>query len=276
MISSTSSSLSHEEYLRKKRNKKLFRYGLVVFVFISLLALISYISHRPQIRISKVELSGGVLVTQPDVERESLQYMNGSYLWLFPRNNTFLYSNSGLEKYLKESFKRIDTINIVRKDFKTLSVDIKERKPVAMWCGDVPSDTEECYFMDQNSTIFAKAPNFSGDAYFKFYGPVSGDNPIGREYMASTTEFMEISYFILKTKEILLRPQYMVDKSNGEFSLFIAGEGEVMFDMKAPLSITVQNLEALLRTPALVFASGVLPIEYIDLRYGNKLFYKLK
>ncbi len=283
MISSTSSSLSHEEYLRKKRQKKLFRYGLVVFIFISLVALLSYISHRPQIRISKVELFGGVLVTQNEIESMLLSEMSGSYFWLFPKNNSFIYSKDGLEKHLKETFKRIDTINIYRKNLKTLIIEIKERKPVAMWCGDLPSDTEECYFIDQNSTIFAKAPTFSGDAYFKFYGSTRSlqvdfptSDPIGKEYIASTTEFVEISYFILKTKELLLRPQYLVAKENNEFSLFIADGGEILFDMKIPLVIVVQNLKALLRTPALAFSDEVLPVEYIDLRYGNKLFYKLK
>ena len=134
------------------------------------MVLTSYVAHRPQIRISKIELSGGVLVTQTDIEKSSFQYLKGSYLFLFPKNNTLWYLRDGLSNYLKENFKRIDTINIHRKDLKTLSIDIKERKPVAMWCEGLPREEEECYFLDQNSTIFAKAPNFSGDAYFKFYG----------------------------------------------------------------------------------------------------------
>ncbi|HEY4509263.1 MAG TPA: hypothetical protein VJC13_03260 [Candidatus Paceibacterota bacterium] len=300
MISSTSSSLSHEVYLRKKRNKKLFRYGLIIFIIVALVALVSYVSHRPQIRISKVELSGGVLVTETDVDAKSREYLSGSYLWLFPKNNTFWYSEGGLADYLKESFKRIDTISIHRKDLKTLVVEIKERKPVAMWCegnpGEVrpslnagsevqPSGSEgvlssaerTCYFLDQNSTIFAKAPNFSGDAYFKFYGSISGNNPIGTEYIASSTEFAELSDFIIKTKQLSLRPQYMIAKDGGEFSLVIAGGGQIMFDMRLPLATVAQNLEALLRTQVLATStSGVLPVEYIDLRYGNKLFYKIK
>ncbi len=290
MISSTSSSLSHEQYLRKKRNKKLFRYGLVFFVFISLVALLSYISHRPQIRISKIELSGGVLVTQDEIESKALTGMSGSYLWLFPKNNSFLYSKTRLEDYLMDNFKRIDTISIRRKNLKTLVIDITERKPVAMWCEGVPTDVQPsgskdvlsspertCYFIDQNSTVFANAPHFSGDAYFRYYGLILNDNPIGKEYMASSRVFTELSGFIQKTKDLLLQPQYLVAKNDGQFSLFVAGGGEIMFDMKESLSKTSDNLVALLRVPALQLNSdGVLPVEYIDLRYGNKLFYKLK
>lgn len=283
MISNLS---QREEYLRKKKNKKLFKYGVILFSVVLIIGIFSYISHRPQIRISKVELSGGVLVTQGDVNSATLSYISGSYLWLFPKNNAFLYPHNGLEKYLKETFKRIDTVNAHLKDFKTLTIDITERKPVATWC-DVPPNTtpiensivpeEHCYFIDQNSTIFAEAPEFSGDAYFKYYGAVSGETPIGKEYIASSTEFGEISDFVAKTKLLSLKPLYLIAKDDGGFSLFIAGGGEIMFDMREPLSLAGQNLEVLLRTPALATSStGNLPIDYIDLRYGNKLFYKLK
>jgi len=280
-------SISHEEYLKKKRNKKLWRWSIVLFLIILIIGITSYLSHRPEVRISKIELNGGILVTQVDVESKSLIYMYGSYLWLFPRNNAFWYPHDALEQYLVETFKRIDTIKIHRKGLQTLVVDIKERKPFAIWCNSPKVSTttptmedgsEDCYFIDQNSTIFAKAPNFSGDAYFKYYGLISvtDDSPIGKEYIASITEFNEISDFVSKTKELSIRPLYLLAKDNGEFSLVLSGGGEIYFDMKESLSNIGQNLEALLKTSVFASTTGDLPVEYIDLRYGNKLFYKLK
>jgi len=280
-------SISHEEYLKKKRNKKLWKWGVVVFLIIFIIGIASYLSHRTEVRISKVELNGGILVTQADVESKALIYMYGSYVWLFPRNNALWYPHSALEQYLTETFKRIDTIKIHRKGFQTLVVDIKERKPFAIWCNSPKVSTttpimedgsEDCYFIDQNSTVFAKAPNFSGDAYFKYYGliPTVDDSPIGKEYIVNTTEFNEISNFVSKTKELSIRPLYLLAKDDGEFSLVLSGGGEIYFDMKESLSNISQNLEALLKTSVFASTTGDLPVEYIDLRYGNKLFYKLK
>ena len=279
----------HEEYLRKKRNKKIIRWVIVTLLFVSITGLISYISHRGRIRIANVELSGGILVTRQEVELKSLDFMQGSYLFLFPKNSAFWYPKNKLENYLKENFKRIDTINISRKDFQTISVDITERKPVAMWCDKLPSDNlgytspdlmedgslqENCYFMDQNSTIFAPAPEFSGDAYFKYYGIVSSD-PIGKEYIASTTEFADLANFVSVAKTLGIHPLYLSAKDSGDFSLFIAGGGQIYFDVKEPLSKVSQNLASLLGAPALK-VNGNISVEYIDLRFGNKLFYKLK
>jgi len=279
-----SSSHLREEYLRKKRNKKLVRYSVVFLALVFLALLTSYLAHRPSLRISKVELNGGVLVTQSDVSRESLNFLSGSYFWLFPKNNALWYPHSSLMNFLEDSFKRIDTIDIHLKGLKTLVVDITERKPVALWCDTLPPEpSSRCYFMDSNATLFAEAPLFSGDAYFKYYGLVSADMPIGKEYIASSTKFIELSDFIKTAKNLGLQPVYLVAKGDGlpaearEFSLVLENGGQIYFDMKEPLTTASQNLEALLRTPALSSISpDKLPIDYIDLRYGNKLFYKLK
>ncbi|KKR45640.1 MAG: hypothetical protein A3G47_01510 [Candidatus Zambryskibacteria bacterium RIFCSPLOWO2_12_FULL_39_45] len=285
MITQSSSHL-RKEYLKQKRNRKLARYALFFLIFVFFLSLISYLAHRPSIRISKIELLGGVLITEPDVSVKSLEYLQGSYLWLFPKNNVLLYPRAKLENYLKETFKRILTIDISSKDFNILVIDITERKPVALWCDEVPTyageagsepTTANCYFMDSNGTIFTEAPQFSGDAYFKYYGLVATSTPIGSHYIASSTEFIAVSDFIETARSLSLQPIHLIAKDGGEFSLVLANGGQIYFDTKESLTLAGQNLEALLRTPALsATPPDKLPIDYIDLRYGNKLFYKLR
>ncbi|MFZ2621318.1 MAG: hypothetical protein WAX85_02055 [Minisyncoccia bacterium] len=276
-----------EEYLRKKKIRKQLKFGVALFIFIIFIAGLSYISHQQKIRISKIELSGGILVTQSEVEYESLTYMYGSYLWLFPKNNSFLYPRSSLEEHLKEKFKRIDTIDIHKKDLQTLVINITERKPIATWCDFLPDDNTlmedgvthpvNCYFMDQNSTIFAIAPQFSGDAYFKYYGLIATSTPIGNQYMSSQEKFTDVVNFIEKVKLIKLKPSYLVAKENDQFSLVLTSGTEIYFDMKEPLLKVAENLEVLLRIPELIgMTSNKVSVKYIDLRYGNKLFYKLR
>jgi hypothetical protein len=285
------SSLSREEYLKKRRNKRLTRYGILLFLCICIVSLVSYIAHRPGIRISKVELHGQILVNPSELQVSALKFMDGSYFWLFPKDNFLWYPKTKLTHYLKDTFKRIDTIHVEKKGVDTIIVTIIERKPDALWCEGLPGgvqlggsvtdreggNTEDsspkCYYMDSNGTIFDEAPNFSGDAYFKYYGLVEAENPIGQFYIASSTEFSDITHFVYETRKLNLDPQYIVAKSGGEFSLFIFGGGQIYFDVKAPLEKATDNLEALLRTPALKNLSN---LDYIDLRFGNKLYYKLR
>ncbi len=271
-----------EAYLRKKRRERILRYGIIVFIMILLIGVISYVAHRPSLRISKVELNGGVLVTQDDVSKASLSFVQGSYFYLFPKNTVFWFPKSKLATYLKNSFQRIDTIDLGLKDFRTLNVTIKERSPYATWCDTLPEpegsltfeESEKCYFLDLNSTIFAEAPLFSGDAYFKYYGLVSTTSPIGKEFISSSTEFIEISLFVDSLKKLNLEPIYLVAKEKNEFTVVLNGGTKLFFDTKEPLSITEQNLSALLSTKQI--SGKINLVDYIDLRFGNKLFYKLK
>ncbi|MES2213704.1 MAG: hypothetical protein V4473_02625 [Patescibacteria group bacterium] len=275
------SSHRQEEYIKKKHKRRRIKVIIFFVLFFLSIGFLIWIAHRPSLRISEVELSGGVLVTQQEVSTEVIQFISGSYIWVFPKNNALLYPQKKLEKYLKDHFKRIDTIHVDTKNLHTMSVEISERKSEALWCGGVPGETEgeqgQCYFMDANSTIFAEAPQFSGDAYFKYYGLVTTDSPIGLEYMATSTDFAELSNFVQNARRLQIKPEYVVAKDTGEFTLVLAGGGKIYFDNKEPLTKVADNLEALLRTPALVPSTNAdLPIDYIDLRFGNKLFYKLK
>lgn len=274
------SNLTHrEEYLKRKRKKRIAYIGIFFLFLIILVVLGSYLSHRKEFRISKVSLAGGVLITQEEVQKRTLDFLSGSYFWLFPKNNAVLYSKSRLEKNLKENFKRIDTINIKLNGFQNLSININERKPQALWCKGEPKDMhdEECYFMDLNSTIFAKAPNFFGDAYFKYYGLISEDNPIGLEYITPSTKFFEITDFVQSVRSLSLKPQYILSKDGGEFLMTLSGGAQIFFDTRESLTKVSANLEALLRTEELLnLDKSNLPVEYLDLRFGNKLYYKLK
>lgn len=270
----------HEEYLRKKRKRRFIIAGAISFSFFLVVGLLSYISHRKEFRINRVILFGGILVKEEDVEAKALSFMNGSYFWLFPKNNAFVYPKDDLENYLKENFKRIDTIDIQRKGFEKLSIIITERKHFAIWCKELPKanpEDEECYFMDKNSTVFAPAPNFSGDAYFKYYGLITNNNPLGLEYISSSTKFLEISDFVVFVKSLSIRPLYIVSKADGDFAMKLPGGAEIFFDLKEPLSKTSENLSLLFNTAELKNLNrSNLPLEYIDLRFGNKLYYKLK
>lgn len=270
----------HEEYLRRKKKRRYIIIGVLVFILLSIVGLLSYLSHRKEFRIVNVNLFGGVLVTEEDVQEKTFEYLGGSYFWLFPKNNSFIYPKSGLEKYLKDNFKRIDNIDISLKNFQRLSIVITERKHFAIWCQGLPvanPDEETCYFIDKNSTLFAPAPNFSGDAYFKYYGLLTDAGPIGKEFISSTTQFSDLAEFVDETKKLSLKPQYVIAKGGGEYVMKLYSGTDVQFDSKQPLKKTLENLNVLLSTDALSkLDKGNLPVDYIDLRFGNKLYYKLK
>lgn len=269
-----------EEYLKKKRKKRLVKLWLVLSLIIAVLILVIVFFRLQRFRISTVTLSGGVLVKEEDISSTTKDFINGNYFWLFPRNSYFLYPHDKLEILLKERFQRIDTISVNSENFQTINVKVTERNLNALWCDAPPEivSSEKCYFMDNFGTIFAEAPNFSGDAYFKYYGLIATTSaPIGSQYIASTSKFREIGEFIVRAQKLSLHPVYLLATDlEGQFTMGLAGGGVIYIDTKEPISKIADNLEALLRSISTTTMYSAQNIDYIDLRFGNKLFYKLK
>ncbi len=284
-------SARHDEHVRKKRRQLYIRLGIVCTCLCVLVALLSWISHQSFARITSIELQGGTLVRQSDIEPTVRTLLAGSYVWLFPRDTILLYPHDALEKTLLEDFHRIKTIDTHVANTGTLTITISERTPVAQWCTtenasvSTTSDpvvthlraSTECYFVDDQGTIFAEAPLFSGDAYFRYFGGTASSSPVGSMFMSSISEFETISGFVQRAREEGLHPQSLYVGDRGEYSLIISGGGRIIFNTQESIDDIYKNLEVVLRTPVLSPQSGEdIPVEYIDLRYGNKVFYKLK
>jgi cell division septal protein FtsQ len=271
-----------EEYLKRKRRVRLIRFIVAFVLLVIVLSGLAFLSRRSFMTITQVELSGGVLITQDEMQKNVLEILQGSYGWLFPKRNAFVYPHTALVHQLKDRFKRIDTVEVSLKNLRTLSVVITERKPLALWCGENSGSAVACYFMDDNGTVFAESPLFSGDAYFKYYGPLafSTDTIVGSQYLASSTDFSKLNTFVEHIRALDLRPEYLgfanvATTTQGEYVLALSSGGNIYFDWREPLDRTLENLKALLRTPALQAVPRE-KIEYIDLRFGNKVYYKLK
>jgi len=272
-------SFRRDDYNKKKRNQFLIRAG-VVFAFLSVIFIgLVLLSRIDRFRISGVEFFGGLLVPAEGIKTETKNFLAGNYFWFFPKNNIFLYPHDSLENFLKDKFKRINTISVSKISNQSIKITITERGLYALWCEGLPdvNSPEKCYFMDNNGVIFSESPTFSGDAYFKYYGFIkSGVNPIGITYVDSISKFHELGLFIERIKSTAIRPVFLIADDTDKFDLVLSNGGHVYFDTSESFSKTADNLEVLLKTLISTTTSEDLNIDYIDLRFGNKLFYKLK
>jgi hypothetical protein len=137
--------------------------------------------------------------------------------------------------------------------------------------------TPQCYFLDDTGFVYSESPDFSGDAYFKYYGLVPPTSPIGSSYLSSSNTFTQLSNFVSAVKALNITPLYIVATTQDDFTMYIYGGGQIIFDDKEPLDTTAQHLQLLLQKANLVpKQNGELLVDYIDLRYGNKLYYKVR
>jgi hypothetical protein len=265
------------EYNKQKRKVLWIKLGIIFTLFLALGGLLIWLSGLKSIQIDTITISGATVLGSESLEGQIRRELVGKYLWAFPKTNVFLYPHARIEKSLLETFPRIKTVSLNTLDNHILSVSIVERQPFALWCDTPPTESlvSQCYFLDYDGFVFDHAPQFSGSAYFKYYGFLPFEAPIGSYYLSSTTGFHELSEFVESTERLGITPLYMSAVDADSFELFVFGGGKILLDTRESLSKVFDRFSALLKTPNLVpKQGGELLIEYIDLRFGNKMFFK--
>lgn len=275
---------SHVEEL-KKRRRKIFKIKVIIFSILFLLFLVGlyFLSKWNEVNINKIEITGNKVLETQALEQLVQREISGKYLWLFPKTNFVLLPRSKIKKELSSTFRRIETISFDLSDSKTLKIEISERKPVYTWCGEtIPDKTvrledHKCDFMDDKGYVFDQAPYFSGNAYFKFYGPTEG-------YYYGGENFSNYILFISNLKHIGINPVSMLLKPENEVDMYLSSNipapdaPKIIFNSEVDYLKIYQNLEAAIKTDPLKteFKEKYPLLLYLDLRFNNKVYYKFK
>jgi len=275
-----------EELKRKKR--RILRIKIIFFVFIFIIFIIGlvFLSRWKNINIDTITVSGNKVVETKEIEDAIHSKIDGYYLWFFPKTNFLLYPKKQIKNELTVKFKRLKDVSINIKDTKTLEISLSEYNGKYTWCGDsIPSDenTEEdtCYFMDENGYIFDDALYFSGNVYLKFFGKIKNniENPIGSYFLPDN--FIKLVSFIDNVKQMGLKLSSILVKDDGDIEIYLEPNGSVnipkiLLKSDADFEKIAENLQAVLTTEPLQsdFKNKYSSLLYIDLRFGNKVYYK--
>ena len=276
--------------LKKHRHKILLgKASLYVFLFVVVMIGITYLSRLPSFNISSIEIKNNQSVDADMVKEIVQKEITGNYFWMFPRTNIFLYPKKHIKKELQDKFKRIKHTDFSIKDKKSLEVNIIERTALYTWCGNLPPNLEssdevsKCYFLDDSGYIFDKAPYFSGDVYFKFYGLFVGDTTLGSSFSPSI--FPDLILFKKKLEDIKLKPVALHVREDKDIKIFLSsktktsGMGpEIIVKVDSDFQKSAENLGTALDTEPFKsdFRNKYSSLEYIDLRFENKVVYKFK
>jgi hypothetical protein len=203
-------------------------------------------------------------------------------LYLFPKSNSILYPRKDIETSVVQAFKRIDKADIRFENLRAISLTVHEREQYALWCrkeGIESEDrAEECYFLDQGGFIFAEAPDFTGNVYFRFYGkldnaaPVS--SPVGAAYLEEA-EFYDMTFFLDSLRNIGLKPVSISLNGEGDFETRLESGGIILFSRDRRLAEIFDNIESVFESEEFN-RENLEELDYADFRFGNKTYFKFK
>ncbi len=271
----TVSSLRSKRFQTKKRKTLVYKYvGIAAFVAL-LVGGLAYMTHVDAVQITKIHVEGNKIVSRSDLESIVTEAQNARVLGIFSRNNVALFPRSDTRDQVTSRFKAIASATAAFDGLHTLTLSVQELEPAYLWCDS--ELREHCYFMDSHGYIFSESADFSQNILFTFYGLIDPAKPIGATYMDSQ-QFAEIIKFVASTKQLDLDPIGLVvsDQGLGDFTLLLAGGGKVLFSDREPYLTVYENLEAVVHEQKKTQPDFVTRLDYIDVRFANKAFIKLK
>ena len=274
----------------KRHRRKVFLGKVLFFVFTLsvIFAGLTYVSRISSLNISAIEILGNKTLDTEIIKSIVQNEIIGNYWWFFPKTNIFFYPKDNIKKDLFNQFNRLKNISLSIKN-KMLEVSLTERTALYTWCGDtinliaeLPSGNstakEKCYFMDEAGYIFDKAPYFSGDVYFKFYGLANLGTYFSKE------NFKQLIYFKDTLLGIGFKPVSLYVLDNGDIKIFLSDSNKVLVGPYIALKASsnfqkvAENLQTALTTEPLQsdLKNKYSSLLYIDLRFGNKVVYKFQ
>lgn len=257
----------------KRRRQQLLAACLCVLGIATAVAGVGGMSHVGRLAIVDVKVTGIQELAVEDVVRTAHSELFRDSFEFFSRKNMFLYPKGTIEKKLATEFPRIRTVEVKREALLAQSVliSIEERRPFATWCSG--TSFSNCFVMDREGYLFAERTGENLETNYIFRGALSqGIEPIGQTFLLGRLE---------KITELLA---YLAQNGYSAEGISIQNDK----DFEAPLlrgpvlripfdtdpGALVKNMELALESEAL--KADFSSIDYLDLRFGNRVYFKMK
>lgn len=268
--------------LKARKRAKRVRIALLCAVALALLlgGLVA-LARASFLRITGVVVSGTSSVATSSVADAVNAHLVGSWLWVIPKNNIFLYPKEDIREALVRAYPQWKTVDVHAVDFHTVAVSATEREPAALWCASVATTTPAaevaagCYTMDEDGVVYARASSASTTTTFVSY---SGGKPgaVPWQYL-SRDDFRALAALAAALSEVEPADsvrQVVVD-DDGDALAYFQNDFLLLFTLRDESGDVFERFTLALKSDP--FHGKTLGnFEYLDLRFGDKLYYKAK
>lgn len=282
----------------KKRKQKRLKNILIISAGIFIFSLVVYLLNASFLSIQQIIIDEVEYSNRNDIELAIKEKIEGRYLGMFSRSNALIFSRTKIAREIKSKFPSIKSVDVDLKGLTTINVQLEEYVSTALWC-DVPvtpastlihDESEEekvsvipqtlssvgspnCFFVNDEGIIFAPTDFDSNTEIIKTFGKILSD-PLRQSYTDKKT-FQDLIEF----SKLLRRLNIVADQiwtTNGEVYAFVTKERvKIYIDSESDVVSMFDNLDTVMKRDAINKAQFS-NIDYIDLRFGNRVFYKLK
>ncbi len=255
----------------KKRPSKIL--GLLPFIVIAFLLFFGFIFFLRSdfLKIKEVSVETGSLVSEDRVKELAGGFMSGSKFLFVPRANIFFFDSQNLEKKIASEFGGVESVDVDRQIFSFgIDIKIKERGALFAFC-NTSEGGEECFNMSRDGFIFEEEGGVvSLDGKIVFHSQ-KNENVL-RTFFDTKDRVENYMKFIDAIMARNIKISSVTIESFDE-SFISTDVGKIIFNPSDDPYVASQNASLLIED--IRKQNSEAKFEYIDTRFGNKMFYKL-
>lgn len=270
------SKLGPSHLREKKRRLFLVRALIVLFFFLIILFSLAIFSGHKKVIIKNISIANNVSVSEEEILNIVNQDLNNRYWHLFARRNFLIFPRLEIKRNLLAKIKTLKEVKISWSGWQSIVIEVEERKPHSVYCGaDILIKGNDCFFVDQRGYIYSLAPVFSGSIFIKNYSDKVEGRPID-QYFLNTSLYTELFNLISILGENNLKVVALIFKE-GDFRFVLETGPQIIFNNKSNqigdnnFDRVFTNLFTAISTKDLDLEVEASKIEYIDLRFANKI-----
>lgn len=263
---------------RPKPKRPISWRAVLTFLGLPALALsglgLLYVVNLPVLRIGRVEVRGVRQVPAAEVEAAARTVIAGKAWGLLPNDSALFVSVKSVERELRSRFPTIDAVRVSRAFPQRLLIDIQERPLWGVYCerpfsGGPP---RACSYLDRRGTAYTTFAHFEGWLLPVIYG--SAPAALG----GSAVSPVMLAFFDDAARAVAglgggLLALTLASSTPEDARLVVAEGWQIWVNPSRPVGEWLGALTAVLEQEIGERRSS---LDYVDLRFGNKVFYKFR
>jgi cell division septal protein FtsQ len=264
-----------EEYYMRKKNANI-RKGILFYFALLLISVLTIWGFFwiPYFRITNIDTSE--IANPSDIQKTISDYLKSSNYFFLPNNHYVFLSADHINKLLKEHGFGLASANKLFPD--TLIIKLKNTEPWLIFCAsnDIQANKEpeqnDCYYVYENGILGERSPRFSENPMPLIY-PNNFDNLKVGNNIISTEDSAFLKKWLTNLKTIDALPTEISLLKNEEIKIVLKEGWFILITKKSNFQKIFNDLKLLLDQK---IKDSRKKLEYIDLRFENKAFYKLR
>ncbi|MFZ2887292.1 MAG: hypothetical protein WA021_05740 [Minisyncoccia bacterium] len=252
----------------RRRRQKMLVVSAAFFTAFAILGSLAGASHLQSMAIRDISVSGAEKISPDSLVAFVGAGLRNEGFQLFSRENMFIYPRREIESTLSTEFPRIKDVSLSRPSMlaQAVVVAVEERDAYATWCSG-----NTCYLFDSAGFIFAEAAGENTAVPYIFEGGLANDYaPIGQWFLRG--RIIEAVALLDMLGKAGFSPERFIIDTEKDFSVRLKNGPILLLSFETDHDTIMRNLDTALETDSL--RDRLSELEYIDLRFGNRVYYK--